>query len=300
MKTVLIGLLFLFSATLFAQKEYYYLRIFHYNLENPAALHLQGKVSGNSGFGFGTSNNDRRLNGFYSGCYYIKALKFALQFKQNYESDYAYTTSVKAISLNKYYKIKKKGTLSFGVALKLINASLDWDKLIWADQISPTAGVRYHTNETRLVKEVFSASFDLAALYYLPIKKPFFTGIIINNITQPYLSFGNAAGPATFIPREIKIYAGQQFSIGKKEKEVVSLMYRQYINYHQLIVKSDFIYNEKYVFGLESNFSGSLKLALGYLPTKHWRAAAIVDVMPNSRSTNGNSNFITISAGYAL
>ena len=63
-----------FSATLFAQKEYYYLRIFHYNLENPAALHLQGKVSGNSGFGFGTSNNDRRLNGFYSGCYYIKAL----------------------------------------------------------------------------------------------------------------------------------------------------------------------------------------------------------------------------------
>ena len=295
--------LFLFSilaCCLYAQKDLHYLRLLHYSIESPASIHLQGRLSAKAGIGFALSNDDQYINDEFTLCFYTKLFKFAVQYKQEDDSYNSINRQSKKLSLNRYFKIrKKKDILSFGLGIKMLKYTISWDEFKWADQVDPTKGFTKPTYEIRVNNDLSVPSFDFACLYY-NTKNNYFAGVIINDLTEPNTGFYGSIGAGTSTPREIKLYGGYNYGIVKHLTTTSTLLLRSYNIHNDIFVKQDLIYKNKYWAALETNLKSDFKIFLGIQPYKGWRWGLSADIQPNPRSVHGNSNFYKLSLGYAL
>ncbi len=294
--------LFLFAiiyTNLYSQKELNYLRLIHYGNESPAALHLQGKLSANASGGTTISSFSLHSTLDISACYYIKVLKFALQYKSQTEDFDNFQIKTKALGLNKYFKIKKREILSVGLSIKFLTFSSDWDKINWADQVDSSSGFTKPGNETRFDNDRQALSFDIAVLYY-NTSKDYFAGLLINDLFQPGNGFYPAAGLPPYLPREIKLYTGYNYKVSKHINAITTIFFRKFDYHNNIILRQDLLYKEKYWVSAESNFTASYKLSIGYEPFKHWRAALSAEIQPNPRIISGSTNFYKLKLGYVL
>ncbi len=292
--------LLILGYSLNAQKDLHYLRLLHYTVESPASIHFQGKLSAKAGLGFAFTNDDQHVKDAFSLCYFSKLFKFAVQYKQEDDSYNSINKQSKNISLNRYFKIrKKKDILSVGLDLKMLKYTINWDEFKWADQADPTRGFTKPTNETHTNNDVIAASFDLACLYY-NTQKDYFAGLIFNDITSPFIGFNNGTGSGTRLPRELILYGGYNYEIVKHLTTTSTLLLRSFNFHNDMFVKQDIIYKNKYWAAIETNLKSDFKIFLGIQPYRGWRWGLSADIQPNPRSIHGNTNFYKLSIGYAL
>lgn len=88
--------------------------------------------------------------------------------------------------------------IRIGFSIAYAQMSIDFDKLVWGDQIDPRYGFIYYTQETRpssLTKRTLN--FSAGMWYNNPV---FYCGFAVQNITQPNMSlFSVSKIPAEFI-----------------------------------------------------------------------------------------------------
>ncbi|NOX85464.1 MAG: type IX secretion system membrane protein PorP/SprF [Chlorobi bacterium] len=148
-----------------------------------------------------------------------------------------------AISAFYSYKLKVSEPIliSFGVEAKYYMEKLDWNKLIFADQIDPTTGnVDPSTNEKPPENDRVSV-FDFSAGAILSYYDKWFVGVAAHHLTQPNLSFYNNGDSK--LPLRFTVHGGisvnlSEGGLGNQNTEdfIISpqLLYMQQENFKQL------------------------------------------------------------------
>lgn len=86
-------------------------------------------------------------------------------------------------------KVSEPIIISFGVQGTYYMETLDWDKLVFADQIDPTTGnIRPGTNETAPASDNIGVA-DFSAGAVLAYYDQWFAGVAVHHLTQPNISF---------------------------------------------------------------------------------------------------------------
>ena len=102
-------------------------------------------------------------------------------------SEYSFTYSYRL------YGLKKRGDLAFGVRTGYLQRSIDFNKLVFSDQLDPVNGVIY-TTQAELppsdVINIFNANAGIDGRYFLTKSKRAYLnlGLSLNNITRPRFS----------------------------------------------------------------------------------------------------------------
>jgi type IX secretion system PorP/SprF family membrane protein len=97
------------------------------------------------------------------------------------------------ISILEAYQFHIKSfTLSVGVQETWYYKSVNYSNLTFGDQIDPTRGFVYNTNETPLKTSVAVPDFSAGLLGY---GKHYFVGFAVDHLTQPDLSFVTGSSP---------------------------------------------------------------------------------------------------------
>ena len=141
------------------------------------------------------------------------------------------------------YKLKVSDPImiSFGVEANYYMEKLDWNKLIFADQIDPTTGnVNPSTNEKPPENERVSV-FDFSAGAIMAYYDQWFLGVAVHHLTQPNISFYNNGDSK--LPMRFTVQGGvsinlSQGGLGNDSPDDFvlepQLMYMQQENFKQL------------------------------------------------------------------
>ncbi len=148
-------------------------------------------------------------------------------------------------SISAFYSYKLKVSdpilISFGVEAKYYMEKLDWNKLIFADQIDPTTGnINPSTDETPPDNNQVSV-FDFSAGTILSYYDKWFVGIAVHHLTQPNLSFYNNSNAK--LPMRFTVHGGITVNLtegglgNKSNSDFIlepQLLYMQQENFQQL------------------------------------------------------------------
>jgi len=157
-----------------------------------AASYEQTVESLNSGFGF-LLMSDNAGDGIYKTNRFSAVYGYRLQ-----------------ASDNLFFK--------FGVEAGLIQASINWDKLVFGDQLDPINGPTDPTNEDRpasLSKTVFDVSTGL-----LVYSKQFYGGVSLKHLNSPnenFLQLNENLNAGA--PMRITVHGGAEFALGRSNNQ---------------------------------------------------------------------------------
>lgn len=107
---------------------------------------------------------------------------------------------------------KKTFFLRAGLQGTLGQKSIDFTKLQWADQIHPTRGFIYQTNEPFANDRVTFPNFSTGLLAY---SSKFYVGFAVHNLTQPVQSFYKSDNG--IIPRRYTFHTGAVIPLDKRK-----------------------------------------------------------------------------------
>lgn len=111
-------------------------------------------------------------------------------------------------------RINESITAKIGIQAGLIQNFLDWDKLIFPDQLDPIRGVTNPTAETRPL-QVSNMAFDVSTgvLFYA---EKFYIGMTGHHLTSPNESFINLNnGLRVGLPLRWSVHGGYHYTISK-------------------------------------------------------------------------------------
>lgn len=137
-------------------------------------------------------------------------------------------------------RISEPLVISFGIEGRYYQEALDWNKLIFADQIDPTTGNIGSTNETRPTNDNISV-LDFAAGAVLAHTDQWFVGVAVHHLTQPNISFYDNADSK--LPMKFTLHGGvninlSQGGLGNNHKDdwvlEPQLLYMQQEGFKQL------------------------------------------------------------------
>lgn len=126
------------------------------------------------------------------------------------------------VSYNMKFDFDKQ--IKFGIGVGYVQNRLDWDKLIFFDQLDPELGstdrngIPFPTSELRPAS-LSNGYFDvrLGMLYYTP---KYYFGVSLSHVNGPYDGFlaDNVDATQLSLPALISIHAGFQYVINKDNK----------------------------------------------------------------------------------
>lgn len=129
--------------------------------------------------------------------------------------------------INDYWTIRAAGQLSF------VHKQLDLSRVVFADQINPTQGFVYQTNEPLPQQSVSFMNTGFGAIAY---HKKYHFGFAVHNILEPNQSFYGSAD--VVLPRRYTMHAGADFPILKLQDYESSInpyiLYMNQQNFNQL------------------------------------------------------------------
>ena len=96
-------------------------------------------------------------------------------------------------------------TFKAGIQATIVQKSIDFDKLLFGDQIVPREGFKLLTNEPRPDENKSFANFSTG---FIGFTKTFYGGVAIHNLTEPNQSFYNNPDFASLLPRRFTAHAG--------------------------------------------------------------------------------------------
>lgn len=126
-----------------------------------------------------------------------------------------------------------------GIQAGLHQTSLDWDKLVFLDQLDPLDGQAYLTEEDRPL-ELTKGALDVSTglLIYSPI---FYGGISLHHVNTPNQSIlGTNEGLIDGLPMRLSLHGGAQISLSKNNKKKnpafisPNIMYTKQRNFQQI------------------------------------------------------------------
>jgi type IX secretion system PorP/SprF family membrane protein len=126
------------------------------------------------------------------------------------QGDAAYNRTTAAGYYTYNLQVSHNAVVSFGVKGAFYQEKLNWEKLIFADQINPTTGQITPTSETPPEKlEISTADFGAGLVF--AVENLFFAGFSADHLTQPVLSFYN--DPNSKMPMKLTAHAGTTINL---------------------------------------------------------------------------------------
>lgn len=199
------------------------------------------------------------------------------------------TTSNFSFIYGNTLELNEDVSLKGGLQLSYVNKILNYDLLTFADQINPTQGFIYQTNQPLPAGQVSFFNVGLGAIVYI---KNINLGFASHNLMEPNQSFyGNANA---ILPRRLSMHAGGHFEILK------SLKWKSYVNPNLLFASqqnfSQLLLNTNIELGrvlLGAGFSQSTRphgngdVAIAYLGYKSKRYRLIYSYDATTSSSRG-------------
>lgn len=103
-------------------------------------------------------------------------------------------------------------TFKGGIQATFIQKKIDFDKLLFGDQIIPREGFKLPTNEPRPNETKTLPNFSAGILGFT---KVFYGGIAVHNLTEPNQSFYNSTGNESNLPRRYTAHMGMVIPLSK-------------------------------------------------------------------------------------
>ncbi len=176
---------------------------------------------------------DQNLPGINSG--------FGVLVMSDRQGDGALTRTSASLFYSYKLQVSDPIVINFGVKGGYYQEKLEWDKLIFADQINPTTGeIDNPTAETRPPKNNISV-VDFSAGAVLGYYDEWFVGVAVDHLTQPSLSFYD--NPDSKLPMKITAHGGvtinlTQGMLGNDDPDDFilqpNILYMQQDNFRQL------------------------------------------------------------------
>ncbi|MCF6171185.1 MAG: type IX secretion system membrane protein PorP/SprF [Bacteroidales bacterium] len=216
-------------------------------------------------------------------------------------------------SASLYYAYKLKVSdpivISFGVKGGYYQERLEWDKLIFADQINPTTGeIDNPTAENRPPKDNVSV-VDFSAGAVLGYYDEWFVGVAVDHLTQPNLSFYD--DPNSKLPMKITAHGGvtvniTQGMLGNDDPDDFilqpNILYMQQDKFHQLnlglyLKKSPLVVGAWF----RHNFQNpDAFIALVGITFNHIRFGYSYDVTVSKLSGSGGSHELSLAWDFCI
>jgi len=110
----------------------------------------------------------------------------------------------------------KKSTIRFGLAGGIQQSSIDFYKLRFSDQISPSQGFILPTAESGWSDSRITPEVSAGVVYY---SNRIWAGVTLNHLTQPKQKFVpvGSTGPETRLPMKISAFGGLKLPLNKEE-----------------------------------------------------------------------------------
>jgi type IX secretion system PorP/SprF family membrane protein len=129
------------------------------------------------------------------------------------QGDAAYSRTSVGGSYAYTAKLSNSAMLSFGIKAAYYQENLNWDKLIFAEQINTSAGnIAARINE-RPPNQTNVSTVDFGAGLMLAFDDMFFVGLSADHLTQPNLSFYN--DPDSKLPFKLTAHAGTVINVSQ-------------------------------------------------------------------------------------
>lgn len=188
----------------------------------------------------------------YSASYDVNATVFRSGFGIQFNGDRAGSVGLQSSQLNLIYSYKVVGdhfTLSPGISFGIGNRSLDYDKLIFGDQLT------FNTSSQTKPPTLDPAIFDVRNVNYFDFSagvvmynKDTWLGISAWHLNQPNRSFLSQSAD---LPIKISVHGGFKFELGnhrlfkKMQKEYImpSFIYVRQAQFDQLSLGTQFLYD---------------------------------------------------------
>lgn len=135
-----------------------------------------------------------------------------------------------------HIELNKNSSLSLGVSGGIMQASIDFFRLRFPDQIDPSAGFILPTRETNFFQNRLHEDVNAGVLYY---NRVIYIGTSVMHITQPMQRFyrHSLANPAEArLPIRVNMFGGAEIPVGEKKRQSIgpALMYRIQSPFQQL------------------------------------------------------------------
>lgn len=128
-----------------------------------------------------SASYDQNIAGINSG--------FGVILMSDRQGDGALVRSSISAMYSYHLKVSEPIVISFGVQGSYYMETLDWEKLVFADQIDPTTGnIDPSSNEQRPANETVSV-VDFSAGAVMGYYDQWFVGVAVHHLTQPNISF---------------------------------------------------------------------------------------------------------------
>lgn len=223
----------------------------------------------------------------------------------NDQGDYSFyrVTSISAVYSFKHV-INDKLNFHYGLQTEWRSNSLNWNQYVFQDQIDPTLGFIYPTNEPYIPVRKENLNFSLG---FLAKHEKCFVGIAVHNITEPNIS---VTSREVKWPRRYTLHGGTNIELKKYKNWQLSpqlLLIQQGNSYGSrkmnigLLAGNNHIYfGSFYRQTFEKKYNGISHLigVLGF-KTKHWRLGYSFDREISSTPViNGGSHELSLSFAY--
>lgn len=144
---------------------------------NTSAFSLDGTLSTQSGWGLQVIH-DTQMSGLISSTAYYSSLGHRLN-------------------------LSKNAQLGLGIKVGMYQKMLDWDQLVFEDQLDERNGLINNTNEQLGRNRIANADISAGAIYY---SKNLFAGAVINHVNEPVENFNDENGAK--LPARFTLHAG--------------------------------------------------------------------------------------------
>ncbi|MCB0396413.1 MAG: type IX secretion system membrane protein PorP/SprF [Flavobacteriales bacterium] len=139
---------------------------------------------------------------------YVKSAEGGLGFYilRDQAGQSTYTVHQAAAMYSYHQDITRSTKVQFGVQAAFIQRTLDWDKLIFGDQLDPKMGLMWNTKEQRPVDS--KSMVDISSGIVIN-NKHIFGGVAVHHLTEPDEAFMNLG--ESKLPMKYTIHAGMNF-----------------------------------------------------------------------------------------
>jgi len=244
---------------------------------------------------------DQSLPGINSG--------FGILVMSDRQGDGALTRTSASLIYSYKLKVSDPILISFGVKGGYYMERLEWDKLIFADQINPTTGeIDNPTLENRPPKDNISV-VDFSAGLVMGYYDEWFIGVAVDHLTQPNLSFYD--DPNSKLPMKITAHGGvtinlSQGMLGNDDPDDFvlqpNILYMQQGDFHQLNAGL-YLKKKPLVVGawFRHNFQNpDAFIALVGLSLNHLRIGYSYDVTVSQLSGSGGSHEVSLAWDFCI
>ncbi len=109
-------------------------------------------------------------------------------------------------------QVNKEFAIKFGIEGTAVQNTLDWNKLVFPDQIDPTGEINFPTNE--IAPDNFTNNYLDLSTGFLAYSKQFYGGVTIKHLNTPDESlFTTNSNINSGLPVRLSIHAGSQFPL---------------------------------------------------------------------------------------